>query len=651
MREPRTVEFNDLYPLPADYDSLTEEGQRRARLNACRLWLVPGLPLHTRADAYLAAIRFFDLWYLYPDDEADFDPLFYDEPPRTSPDGHWIILRQWATGRRNVAIAPRGFAKSKLNCKDMLLRMLARPAYSFIYATSTHDNARGIGQTLKSQFLDNQRIHDDFSPDFPDHRIVPKRGEAPFGTEYMQLHNGSWVRTISSQSRLRGGRPTRFRLDDPEYDPSASTSMSVLRGYIEQLLFRVALPMVFRSGAGIDWLATFVSRRHYAWHALEVIDTPAGPRAVDPRFDRWNRLIIPAAYEGVEGELVSCWPNMWPATKAKRLELAETDPWFKEADSLEEIRETVGPAAFNAEYLCKPGEAEDAYFLLREDKHGYRYENVDDHLATDPYRSSAQIVWERNGETVRKPLSQFLSEARLFMPADTSYSATSHSDYKATAVLAVDHNNDLFALDLWAARCQQQVLVRRIFELAEKWRVPTIHPEVAGESISLWHELEAIVRTRETTVAGDAWMPAIRPVRIPSKFSKSARIASSLFRFEHGKIKFPFWRRREHPWPLLFEQIESFNPESDGGGLQHDDCIDVVCAMPQIILKGRLSEPNVRDAPDTRTILERLRDGDLRDEAGLPYLHGVPLHTLPVPDLIEFLTERTAHDVRRPSQA
>lgn len=141
--------------------------------------------------------------------------------------------------------------------------------YTILYATSTNDNAKGTGQSIKDQFQNNSRIHDDWSEEFNEGRIIPRRGEAPFGTELMQLRNGSWLRCISSESRQRGGRPRRYILDDPEYDPRASTSMSVLRSYMDSLLFKVVLPMVMRAGCGVDWLATFVSRRHYAWHALQ----------------------------------------------------------------------------------------------------------------------------------------------------------------------------------------------------------------------------------------------------------------------------------------------------------------------------------------------------------------------------------------------
>ena len=143
---------NPLYPLPADYMELSEEGQRQARVNACRMWTgSKGRTTEELSEAFLAAVRFFDLWYLVPDHEIDFDPLFYDDDPLATPAFHFDILKIWSSTSRNITIAPRGSAKSFLVRKACLLRMISRPVYTILYATSTNDNAKGMGQCLKDQ--------------------------------------------------------------------------------------------------------------------------------------------------------------------------------------------------------------------------------------------------------------------------------------------------------------------------------------------------------------------------------------------------------------------------------------------------------------------------------------------------------------------
>ena len=154
-------ENNPLYPLPADYMELSEEGQRESRVNACRMWTdTKDRSSAEIAEAFVAGVRFFDLWYLVPDHENDFDPLFYDDDPLATPTFHFDILKIWAGTSRNITIAPRGSAKSFLVRKACLLRMLTRPVYTILYATSTNDNAKGMGQCLKDQFLHNSRIQD-----------------------------------------------------------------------------------------------------------------------------------------------------------------------------------------------------------------------------------------------------------------------------------------------------------------------------------------------------------------------------------------------------------------------------------------------------------------------------------------------------------
>ena len=631
---------NPNYPLPADYDDLTEDGQRMARVNACRQWLIPEENLETRGNNLVASVWWFDRYYLWPDDEADFNPLFYDDTPLETPDFHWVLLRQWASYRLTAAVAPRGSAKSYLNCKDMLLRLITRPAYSFVYATSTHPNAREVGERIKRQLIHNQRINDDFSPEYDGNRIVPRRGEGSFSTEHMILNNGSWLRLLSASSKQRGGRPRRYRLDDPEYDPKSSTPMSVLRAYMSELLFKIVIPMVTRPDTGVDWVGTFVSKRHYLWHAMQLDDTPEGQRAKDPRFNRWSRLVIPAAIEE-NGSMMSCWPDMWPTTREERMKLAVTRPRFKESLSLEEIRETIGSANFASEYLASPGDGEGAFFGDLDDmRHGWWFEEIDDRL-DQPLATTTYICWhERRGDELslqRMPLPDFLrSYVRTFITADTSHTSGKDSDFKVCCLMAVSPQNDLFVLDLWARQGQESELVRGIFEMADRWKCPTVHPESVRQGVSLYNALSSIVSTRANDMAGVEHLPKIVKLN-PGISEKQDKIAGLQFRFEHGKIKLPLWRRDQLPWRHLFDQIESFNPEAQDGGLEKDDCLDAV-AMSQFILKGRLSKAG--PAAAQKTLFERLRDGDFV-EGGMHIGEGLDINQLSASQINEILDART----------
>jgi phage terminase large subunit-like protein len=612
----KRIEQNPYYPLPADYAELDLEGQRKARVNACCQWRLPGSSTE-RAEAFVASVRFFDSWYLKPDYDAEFDPLFYDDEPLSDPQFHYDILRQWATNRANIAIAPRGAAKSFLVRKGNFLRLVSHPAYSIIYATSTGDNAKLTGQAIKDQLMNNQRLHDDWGPEYPDGRLVPKRGEATFGTLFMQLKNGSWFRAISAESKMRGGRPRRFVLDDPEYDPKASTSMQLIRDYMEVLLFKVVMPMIMRSGCGVDWLATFVSKRHYAWHAMDVHNTPGGQLvARDSRFDFWSRMMIRAEYQDDEGKAYSCWPEMWPIDIEEKERLG-----LRGRVSLEEIKKQIGTANYLAEYMARPGQGSDIFFPeLDHENHGYTIHGDDGLLASAPYKSEARIKWFslKDEEWQDMPLHEFckLYRSRMFMTVDTSYTATTDSDFKVCCLMCVDQNLDLFVLDLWSAQVQEPELVRQCFKMADRWKCPIIWPETVREGISIYNALASVVRTRaHEDLTGVSHLPAIKKLN-PGRTEKTAKIASLLLRFEQGKIKLPLGSR-EAPWRRLFTQIDEFNPEAPDGGLQHDDELDTV-SMSLYVMRGRAGKPfkNVDEAP--KTALDRLVAGETVDETGVP---------------------------------
>lgn len=612
VRIPTPAEGNPLFPLPADYYELADDGQRKARVNACRQWLLPGTD-DQKAEARVCSLNFFDKYYLWPDTEASYDPLFYDEAPLPSPQMHWDMVRSWAVYRMNLDIWPRGGGKSSVMRKDIALCSISRPAYSTVYATSTHDNAKMTGQILKDLCYENPRISDDWAPEYGG-RLKPVRGEAPTGIEFFYLNNDSWVRCISAESRVRGLRPRRFRLDDPEYDEKASTSLSILRAYMNRLLFKLALPMVMRGGCGVDWTATFVSKRHYAFHAMQTVQTPEGLAAKDPRFNFWHRHVIHAAYNDPAGNLVSCWPQMWPTTRAVKA----ADPALANRISLEEIRDTIGISNFNSEYMANPGEGDSRYFgdLIKE-KHRYWFEDVDGLLADKPRLSSARIHWYHKDKLQSQTLSTFLAERRLFITADTSYTANSDSDYKVACCMAIDYKtNELFVLDLWSGQCHEKILVDKILHMADRWRVPTVHPELVRESISLYESLLDACRTRATTEMGLTFTPSILKDNKPGNDNKEAKIAALLFRFEHGLIKLPLGAGG--PWWVRLEsQIDEYNPEVEGGGVPHDDEIDC-CSMSRKIIRGRLATAPLPEEEPTPTFVERLL-------AGETHLHGAPI--------------------------
>lgn len=626
MNSPLAIprEGNEWFPLPSDYPELTQEGQRLARVNACRLWLLPGDPSF-RAEMLVASTRYFDWYYLEPDPNSSFDPGFYDQPPLPSAPYHWDITRIWGSTQLALIIAPRGGAKSVHSEKDSLLRLTSCERWSEAYVTSTHDNARHTGNRLRDQLFENPRIRDDFGV------LKPVRGQKSMGVDYLRLQNGSWLRCASVEARLRGLRVRQFKLDDPEHDAKASTSLEKLRENMERFVFSIVIPMVSRARCAVRWTATFVSPRHFAYYAMQTKQTPEGPRAIDPRFDMWHRYHIKGERRGPNGERISCWPHMWPATREQAIELGVPDAW-----TLPALEQAMGPRAYRREMLGILTSNEDSYFKIDLDPsgdHAWWVEQVDDAFTSDVRGSTALMCFRRKvaGETVvaRIPLHEWLNTVRLFITVDTAFTEKQTSDRRVCTLMGVDSDNVLFVLDMWSGKKGDDVLLRKSLEMAHRWRCPVVFVETVKESYKLFHRFEHASKTAISEAMGIDWNFAVRALK-PGTMKKSAKIATLDVRFEHHLIKLPLYARGLHPWwGRLIDQVLGFDPDaSEDGGLANDDELDTV-AMSLQALRGRLREGGApRLSDDAKVdVLAALREGKTE-------LHGIPLNSLPL-DLLD----------------
>ncbi len=593
---------NPLYPLPPDYADLTKEGRRQARVNAARQWMIQLPPpphlsnREWRGFLLNESIRFFDHYYLRPDPEENFDPLFYDETPRVSPPFHEDIVQAWAHSRFTVCVCPRGSAKTGLGRKTVLTRIVTCPAYSYTYATSTNDLAKESGRVLRAQCYENERLNNDFSPEYGG-ALKPVRGDNPTGVEHFFLVNGSHVKLTSTGSAQRGIRPRRYLLDDPEYDASGTTSMGQLIADFDRMLFRVIMPMVLRDGAGIDWLATFVSKRHFAWRAMQGKTTPAGFRSDDPRFDHWDRLQVNVMEKDPStGLMVSCWPDRWPLTTEGE-EISSSG-----RVSIEQMKAFMGAEAFNSEMMGNPGDSGTVFFPpLNAEDHEFSYTDVDEALtAGTPRLSMGKMTWTRRTPgagpgtytRVEMPLQTFLQKARLFICMDWAPTHHSTSDFKTAILMAhLPTHNELFVLDGWSGQVPKSEQVREAFLLADRWKCPLMYPEVVKDSVVLYNDLVDTAQTKAMDLYGVGHVPKIVPLRVGME-SKAEKISSLYLRVEHGLFKLPA-HLKHVPWMVrLMEQFASFNPQVADGGLAKDDEIDT-CAMSKFVLKTRREDPRL----------------------------------------------------------
>lgn len=539
--------------LPHDYDSLTIDGQRDARLNAVRQWTIPRAPQQA-AEALIACYQFFHTYYLREDVDASFHPGFFDDEPLPMAPFHLDIVGANAAYPNIVVGAPRGSAKSTVLEQLRLLKLVSRPLYSFTVGTASSRLCRRWGTRFLLQIDSNARLNDDFGYDFGG-RLKPPRGKAPFSTEVAYLNNGSWVAHTTTGSRQRGDRPFEFHFDDPEYDPDGeSTSMQRLRDETERLIFKIIMPMVAREGRRLTWLGTIISRQHLLFKAFGSTTDSFG---FDPRFAYWHRMLLRALYRLPSGEEVSIWPEMWSVQK------------------LHEIKASIGPAQFRSEYQNDPGAGEGQYFFL-DKRHSYEITNPDHLLSSNPTQSSATISWDRKGQRCSQPLSEFLSSNPVFLTVDSAPTSSVTSDFNAIAVMAITPFNELFVLDIFNRRVKEHVTALEALRLADKWKASVIGVELHSKSQGLYGSLQHLLGTRAESIANISHLPSLRPIRV-GYAAKTSRISAMQYRFGDpqvtdpsapgfgGLVKLPItdpFYLRNPEWKTLFNQISDFNPDA-----------------------------------------------------------------------------------------
>ena len=583
-RIPLPREGNRLFPLPPDFNDLTAEGQRQARVAALRQFALyrpmaaDPAPLRRqrfvdRATALYHAVNFFDRYYLWP--QGEYDPGFYDMEPSPSPAYHDQISINRALHGRLFFVGPRGSAKTGYWKKAIASSMIAVPKYSWFYITSMDDLTTVFGDDVKNICYENPRVRDDFDPEYGP--LKPKRGEKRTAMHGFALANGSSLDCSSAQARKRGKRPVEIAVDDPEWDPSQSTPMEVLRTNCHLMLIRVLLPMIQRRGCRCTWTGTFISRKHYLWHAMSVkqVETPEGVRetAVDPRFRGWARMIQPAEYTNDAGVRESCWPYMWPINEAQKVSLnldADTR-------SLDEIKEELGEPAYNAEYKCQPDTADSGYMPpLTQEAHGYTLSKFDANFEKAPWKSATLVTFHRAGKLLSVPLHELLATSTgVIQTADPANTAGVNSDFKCSIAWCITDHNELFVFDIFHDQVEDPDFEEAMLRMADRWHTVAICPEDFGLGASTARSLEQSILQRIDTVLHLDHLPEIVPIKPPG--SKCSRIASSRWRFQHGLVKLP-WDLCDDitsAWHVLKYQIENFqNRGGDDTGLEKDDAID-----------------------------------------------------------------------------
>lgn len=588
-----------LWPLPRDYEELSEDGQKQARLAV----------LHNQVTPYdlVVAWDFFRRCYL-----AGAGKLFYKNGFEESPEFHYDMVYDLGNDARNATAAPRGSAKSTvIGIEVPMLLALTRPHYELTLGLSTDRQVEDRFDKLIQQFVENELILQDFG------EIKPPRGQKIWNHHQLSLRNGAIIRGLSVMGKKRGGRPRLFILDDPENDPDSESQAAAqnLVEKFEMILFRQIIPML-ESGSSIFWVGTLINRRSFLYHAVE---------GSDPRFDFWNRKVLKAIeYDKEDATKVHVlWPEKWSQAV------------------LEARKEEIGPSAFASEYCNEPVSAQDRILIIDPRKNEYSVEGEFDW--NNPLTHMGEIKWSerfmepgrREYKEFTKPYKELVAPMYRILLFDYGQGLSQYNDYSCIMILGFDTTNTLWILDMWLGRAKDATLLKLIYEKGLAWRPRVLGIEAVSIQMSFAEAVQEYIEEMESKIT-TPWRARVFPITYPARVSKQQRISGMEWRFRPGKIKYPAHLAGKWPFDQLYQQTEDFT--MDLALLPHDDGIDTL-SMCQYVVKNRGGK--FERERGKLGLLERIR-------RNIPFIKGVPLLSgVSVSDITDEMLDAFSKNARK----
>lgn len=630
-RVPHRSAGNPLWPLPPDYDELTVDGQRAARINACMQYRFHWGPrgssqaeyqesLHKRALVFVDCLNFFDRYYLWPDEEANHDPMFYDqvvEPCAL----HYQISYESFVNRALMQMLPRGLAKSTRKLVEIGFKSLTLYPYSVIYTTSTHDIAMAQGERLRMQYKFNRRIVEDFGD------LVPKKGDGSFNSRRMRLTNGFTGFFTSIESKQRGFRPMEYVLDDVEDDEKQNTDMEKVRAELDSTITKVIGPMLRRPNVRFHMMLTPISMQHLgARMAADILGLTLGDEFANHPSRKWTRIAHPILDENGR----SVWPSLYPTDEAEKVRLG----LHPETETLADIETSIGSVAYASEYLLKPGRLDAEFFKIDPVFNTYKVDGDPWWLDTETplSRTDATLVFRRKKDDTERRIkvADLVNGRGTFMTVDSSYGSGPTSDWKVWHVLCRTHEGDILSLDMGAYKCTGPVFIREILEAADRWKCHTIYPEYVVSQREFCSTLENTAGEALSRNLGLDHVPRVKRLSVHNE-PKASRIQSLGSWMDAGLIKLPADRVKvagpSDPYRHLENQIRSFNPQARDGGLANDDHVDTLAAGIRTPKTAFEKEPDPDEIDEYEAILEAYLNGE-DTWKGFPIAELVPFGVL-----------------------
>ncbi len=569
---------NKLWPLPADYPTLTEAGRRGARVNACRLSATP--------DEFVASWAFFREYYLFGTPKGE----WYKHGIKPSPIEHYQMVRDLGQNPFNAWAAPRSFAKSTVLGREIPLKLaLTRPNFETVIFMATGRHLTKTFDMFMVQIAENSRIVDDFG------KLKPPRGKGMWNHGALKLQHGGAIYGVPIGGKSLGERPNLLIFDDVEFDDELVLHCAERTEAMDRFLTSTAIPMM-EEGTCLGVIGTLHSRRFFIYYMMT---------SKEQRWKQWNRRLITVERKS------GAWT--WPEKLG--------------GDFLESQRKLMTPSAFRANYYNTPGTESDRLLYVHPLLNTFEIDTSED-SDDEPLTSRAALVsyratdWDdekglRNADIVRRPLGETVS--KMYRIACVDYASTTgrHSDYSCIMVMGFEssdlYKDVLWVLDLFIGKVKDDELVQRLWAMAEKWGVHVCGVEAIGLQVQLAERIDVEFGDRVET---GGWRPRVLPVRYPARSPKSERIGQMQWRFNQYRVKIRDDLRTEWPWRELYRQIEFAT--ADLALLTKDDAVDALAMHQYVVRPRRAVTPGYEPRESATDPRELLKAGELFHDTGIP---------------------------------
>ena len=600
--------------LPSDYPDLSVGRQKAARMEVVKCRDTP----RDHVDAW----NFFCSYYLDRIPEQTRLPpgvSIYKDNPIPSPPFHEEMILNIATNKLSVTAAPRGSAKTTVLQTWALLQLLTQPGYKIMVVRMTDGLVKEWNAFLLKQLTFNPIIEEDFG------LMKPKRGDATWSSHIFTLTNHAKLIGTSIGAQMLGLRPDLILLDDPEFDPEATSKglrdVRKASRQLETLIFDVMIPMLLdpswkkarKTHTNIYWIGTLLNRKALVFQAVRT--------KTDRRFKRWarkNYTIFMPKEDFPAGDLqyekngnVLLWPEMWD--------------W----DKVKELQDSMSPASFRKSFMNDPQSDDELTFRLH-DEWSYYWSDIPVFAIQEPLLSTVPVKYVRRARTAghryefenrKEECGQLFSRmSRLLLVDYATGMAKKDGDFSAIVVIGFDEHYCVWVLDCWAGRVTGGPLIEKIWEMGSKWQVALCGIESVGTQKQL---LERARATFAQLRDYGNWVPRVVPVIDKYNKEKGEKIMALGWRFDEYQIKFPSGVDGDPAWRMMFQQVQNFTP--DLSLLEHDDLIDALAMHQNLNLPGGLPGLGrmAEKSPIHRTPLEKLEAGIMETEDGLPLVGAI----------------------------